>query len=132
MGITYTNWVSLEVFETRKCEFFSGYEESRRIFETLRAAIETLGPAEVRVTKSQVAFRRRRIFARAWIPDRYLRGRHAPLVLTLSFARRKDSPRWKEIVEPAPGRFTHHLELYSEAEIDHEVRGWLQEAWAAA
>ena len=113
-------------------EFFSGYEEARRIFETLRAAIETLGSAEVRETKSQVAFRRRKVFAWVWIPDRYLHGRHAPLVLTLSFAMRNDSPRWKEIVEPAPGRFTHHLELYSETEIDNEVRGWLQEAWAAA
>jgi hypothetical protein len=113
-------------------EFFSGREESRRIFDTLRAAIDALGPAEVRVTKSQVAFRRSKAFAWAWVPDRYLRGRHAPLVLTLSFAQRDDSRRWKEIVEPAPGRFTHHLELHTEIEIDEEVRCWLQKAWEAA
>lgn len=112
-------------------EFFSGREESRRVFDSLRATIEALGPVEVRVTKSQVAFRRRRTFAWAWVPDRYLRGRHAPLVLTLSFAKRSSSPRWKEIVEPAPGRFTHHLELHSELEIDAEVQGWLQAAWEA-
>jgi hypothetical protein len=113
-------------------EFFSGREESRRIFEALRAAIEVLDPVDVRVTKSQVAFRRRKAFAWAWVPDRYLRGGHAPLVLTLSFARPDHSKRWKQIVEPAPGRFTHHLELYAESEIDDQVRGWLQEAWAAA
>jgi hypothetical protein len=95
-------------------------------------AIEALGPAELRVTKSQVSFRRRRAFAWAWVPEMYLRGRQAPLGLTLSFTNRTDSPRWKEIVEPAPGRFTHHLELYSEAEIDDEVRRWLQEEWEAA
>jgi hypothetical protein len=39
------------------------------------------------------------------------------------------SPRWKEIVEPAPGRFTHHLELHSTADVDDEVQSWLQEAW---
>jgi predicted transport protein len=113
-------------------EFFSGYETSRQIFDALQAAIAALGPAEVRVTKSQIAFRRRKAFAWAWIPDRYLRGGHAPLVLTLLFAERDDSPRWKEIVEPAPGRFTHHLELYTEAEIDDQVRGWLRKAWEAA
>jgi Domain of unknown function (DUF5655) len=59
-------------------------------------------------------------------------GWHAPLVLTLSLRRRDLSPRWREIVEPAPGRFTHHLELRSTADIDDEVRSWLQEAWAAA
>ena len=113
-------------------EFFAGYEGSRPIFEALRAAIEELGPAEMRVTKSQVAFHRHRAFAWAWIPDRYLRGQHAPLVLTLSFRYRDPSPRWKEIVEPAPGRFTHHLELHTTTDIDDEVRTWLQVAWAAA
>ena len=113
-------------------DFFTDYPESRRIFDALQAAIESLGPVDIRVTKSQIAFRRRRAFAWAWAPDRYLRGKHAPLVLTLSFTRRSDSPRWKEIVEPAPGRFTHHLELHSQADIDDEVQCWLREAWEAA
>ncbi len=113
-------------------EFFAGWEESRQIFDTLRAAIEALGPVDVRVTKSQVAFRRRKAFAWAWVPDRYLGGGHAPLVLTLSFAKPDHSPRWKQIVEPAPGRFTHHLELHAGSEIDDQVRCWLQEAWEAA
>ena len=113
-------------------EFFGGQPGSRRIFDALHSAVDALGPAQIRVTKSQVAFRRRRAFAWAWMPGVYLRGRHAPLVLTLSLRRRDPSPRWKEIVEPAPGRFTHHLELRSTADIDDEVRSWLQEAWAAA
>ena len=113
-------------------EYFSGWDESRQIFDTLRADIESLGAGEMRVTKSQVAFRRRRTFAWVWIPDRYLHGRHAPLVLSLSFAQRDDSERWKQIVEPAPGRFTHHLELNAASEIDDEVRSWLQGAWEAA
>ena len=29
------------------------------------------------------------------------------------------------------GRFTHHLELHAESDIDDEVREWLQEAWEA-
>ena len=113
-------------------EFFAGQEESRQIFEALRTAVGALGPAEVRVTKSQVAFRRRRAFAWAWMPGAYLRGRHAPLVLTVALRRHDSSPRWKQIVEPAPGRFTHHLELRSTADVDDEVCSWLQEAWAAA
>lgn len=88
------------------------------------------GPAEIRVTKSQVAFRRGRAFAWVWIPGRYLRGRHAPLVLTVSLPRRSRSRRWKEIVEPVRGRFTHHMELRSRADVDDEVRGFLRKAWA--
>jgi hypothetical protein len=113
-------------------DFFAGRDESRRIFEVLRGAVGALGPSEMRVTKSQVAFRRRRAFAWAWMPGAYLRGKQAPLVLTLALRRRSSSPRWKAIVEPAPGRFTHHMELRFGDEIDDEVRAWLQEAWADA
>ena len=113
-------------------EFFAGHEDSRQIFEALRSAIEDLGPVEMRITKSQVAFCREKAFAWTWMPAAYLRGRHAPLVLTLSLRWRNPSPRWKEIVEPKPGRFTHHLELYSTADIDDEVRSWLRAVWEAA
>jgi len=112
-------------------EFFSGYEESRRIFDALRAVIDAIGPTDLRVTKSQVAFRRSKAFAWVWVPGKYLSGKSAPLVLTLVFQSRNESPRWKEIVEPTPGRFTHHLELYSTADIDDDVHRWLHDAWAA-
>jgi len=113
-------------------EFFTGHEPSRPLFDVVQQAIDALGPVDVRVTKSQIAFRRRVAFAWAWIPDRYLRGGHAPLVLSVALRRRDDSPRWKEIVEPRPGRFMHHLELYAPADIDDLVREWLAEAWVAA
>ena len=112
-------------------QFFSGQDESRRIFEAVRRAVEASGPVELRVGKSQVSFRRRKTFAWAWMPGQYLRGKTAPLVLTLSFPGRNVSPRWKEIVEPTPGRFAHHLELPSVADVDDEVRGWLRDAWEA-
>lgn len=113
-------------------EFFKGYKESRQLFDALLSAIEAIGPAELRVTKSQIAFRAGKNFAWVWIPAKYLRGKTAPLVLSLSFRKRDSSPRWKEIVEPSPGRFMHHLELYSVNDIDDEVRNWLREAWMTA
>lgn len=113
-------------------EFFAGQEEPRELFAALQRAMAEIGPADLRVSKSQVAFRRHRAFAWAWMPGTYLRGKHAPLVLTLALRRRDPSPRWKEVVEPAPGRFTHHLELRSAADVDDEVRAWLREAWEGA
>lgn len=113
-------------------EYFEGKEPSRQLFDCLRDVIESLGTAEVRVTKSQVAFRRRQTFALVWIPGKYLRGNSAPLVPTISLHHRDSSPRWKEIVVAAPGRFTHHLELWAMGEIDDEVHGWLQAAWVEA
>jgi hypothetical protein len=112
--------------------FFAGYAESRRLFEAVRQEIEALGHCTTYTSKSQIAFRRRRNFAWVWIPAMYLRGETAPLVLTISLLRRDPSDRWKEIVEPYPGRFTHHLELRDVTDIDIAVRRWLREAWQAA
>ncbi len=121
-----------EAAQTALNEYFAGYDEAHLIFDTLRATIEALGPTELRVSKSQVAFRRRTAFAWAWIPGKYLHGHTAPLVLTLALRRHDTSPRWKEIVEPAPGRSTHHLELFTPADIDDLVLTWLHEAWDLA
>ena len=49
-------------------EFFSGYEASRPLFEALRELVESLGPAETVVSKSQIAFTHGRAFAWAWVP----------------------------------------------------------------
>lgn len=113
-------------------EFFTGYELSRPLFDALKAVIDDIGPAEQQVTKSQIAFRRRKAFAWAWIPDKYLHGRHALLVLSIALPYRDDSPRWKQIVEPSPGRFMHHLEWHAETDIDQQIRARLREAWAFA
>lgn len=113
-------------------EFFTGYDESRLLFDALCGRMDEVGPTEWRVTKSQVSFRRRRAFAWAWNPARYLRGQRPPLVLSLALPQRDASPRWKEIVEPRPGRFMHHLELNFVADVDDEVGRWLHAAWQAA
>ena len=45
-------------------------------------AVRALGPVEVRVSRSQVAFRRRRGFAYVWRPGRYVRSA-VPAVLSV-------------------------------------------------
>ena len=110
-------------------EFFAGHPRSKLIFDRVWAAATSLGPVVTRVTKSQVALVREKPFAWIWMPAMYLKGKCAPLVLAFSFRERRPWPRWKESYEAAPGRFTHHLELWSPEDVDEEVRGWLQEAW---
>ena len=112
--------------------FFTGKAQSRQLFDALQQTLKRIGPYELRVSKSQIAFHRQKAFAWVWMPGQYLRGNLAPLVLTLSFSHPDASPRWKEIVEPYPGRFTHHLELNSVADIDDQVRDWLKRAWENA
>lgn len=110
-------------------EYFAGLDSSRRIYDAVAEAVGQLGDVEARATKTQVAFRHRVGFAYAWVPERHLGRPAAPLVLSVALRRRDTSPRWKEVVEPASGRFMHHLELRRPDEVDGEVAGWLREAW---
>jgi hypothetical protein len=109
-------------------EFFAGSPLGAAVFERVRAVLVFLGPFEVRVTTSQVAFRRRRAFAWLWLPGRYLEHPSAEVVLSLSLGRREESPRFKEVVHPAPAHWIHHLDIHAVTDVDDEVVGWLREA----
>jgi hypothetical protein len=112
--------------------FFADRPTARRIFVAVERAVTATGAATMRVTKAQIAFRRQRGFAWVWTPDRWLAGDIAPLVLSVALSRRDPSARWKQIVEPTPGRWMHHLELRSARAVDGDVRAWLREAWEGA
>jgi hypothetical protein len=103
------------------------------IFNRIKSAAYDLDSVVTRTTKSQIAFRRRRGFAWVWVPVQYLHGHKiAPIVLSVALSRRDRSSRWKEVVEPRPGRFMHHLELITPSDVDSTVKSWLKEAWSAA
>ena len=108
-------------------------QTSKALLEVLLAVAKKIGEFTTFTSKSQVAFRRKRAFAWAWIPAQYLkRTGLAPLVLTLSLPYRDPSARWKEVVEPSPGKFIHHLELWDLGDADAEVEAWMRKAWELA
>lgn len=113
-------------------DYFAGNEDGLRIFQAIQRAMADLGEVEMRLSKSQIGFRRAHPFAAVWTPGQYLSGERPPLVLTVFLRRRDRSGRWKEVVEPRPGRFTHHLELAAPSDVDGDVRTWLAEAWREA
>jgi hypothetical protein len=113
-------------------EHFAGHPFAEAVFTWTRDVLTGLGPCDVRATKSQVAFRRRRGFAYVWMPGRYLAHPAAEVVLSVSLPRHDPSPRFKEVVHPTTGQWLHHLEVHDLDDLDAEVEGWLGEAYAAA
>ncbi|HET7278970.1 MAG TPA: DUF5655 domain-containing protein [Dermatophilaceae bacterium] len=113
-------------------EFFAGSPTGLAICRAVQAMVEGLGGGtEMRVSKSQVAFRRRRGFAYVWRPDRYLKS-DVPAVLSLATDHPIASQRFKEVVHPSPRVWMHHLELRDPTEVDSEVEQWLRLCAAAA
>lgn len=108
--------------------FFAGHPVAQAVFDRVRSVLADAGGCTVRVSRSQVAFRRRRGFAYLWLPGQYLARPAADVVLTVALGRHDGSPRWKQVVHPSRAHWIHHLEVHDPADIDEEVAGWLREA----
>lgn len=116
---------------TTVAEFFDRSPAGLEIYSAVAESFPVDDPPQVRVSKSQIAFRDRRGFAYLWRPDRYLRS-DVPAVLSLALPERADAPRVKEATAIAGGKWMHHIEIHGPAEIDAEVRDLLAAARAAA
>ncbi len=109
-------------------EFFDGSPEGRALYDVVERAVAGFGDVTVTVTRSQVAFRRRRGFAYVWRPGQYVRS-DVPAVLSIALPHDVGSPRFKSVAHPSRGVWMHHLELRDAAQVDDEVRRWLRAAY---
>ena len=110
---------------------FQDFPEGLVLYCAVADAVAAIGEAAVRVTKSQIAFRRRKGFAYVWRPGQYLKS-DVPAVLSIALPREVASDRFKEVAHPSAKVWMHHLELTNTAQIDDEVRDWLTEAYQSA
>ena len=108
-------------------ELFQGFPEGAAILHAVQEAVSTLSETTMKVTKSQVAFRRRRGFAYLWRPGQYINS-DVPAVLSIALPRELRSDRIKEVAHPSPHTWMHHIELRDATEVDHQILEWLTKA----
>lgn len=113
-------------------QLFAGHPTPLAVSDRLREVLDGVGPYEVRLTRSQVGFRRRRGFASVWRPGQYLSSPGAEAVVSIVLAREDGSSRWKEVVHPSNRWWMHHLEVHGPEDLDEQVEQWLREAWELA
>lgn len=113
-------------------QFFAEEPLGTQVYDALVRVVDDLGPATVRVTKSQVAFRRRTGFCWVWLPGMYLRRPGAQVVMSLALGHEDTSPRWKQVTQVGDRRWMHHLEVRSADDVDGELVTWLAAAYALA
>jgi hypothetical protein len=93
-------------------DFFEGSGPGLVLYRAIAQAIESFAAdVDLTVSKSQIAFRRRRGFAYVWVPVRYVKSA-VPLVLSIAVDRTLNSERFKEVVHPSPQVWMHQLELH--------------------
>ncbi len=119
-----------ELFGADLLAFFGGRPDGLVLFEALYRQMDAAFPeASVKVQESQISFYGKHLFAMVSLPRR---KRDAGLVVSFGLGCRLDSPRISIAVEPYPSRWTHHIAVTEEGELDGELLGWLAEAWAFA
>ena len=118
-------------YESDVLFFFDGKPAQLALYQALERAMEAHFPeASVKVQKSQISFYHRHLFAAASLPLR--RRKEWPkesILVTFGLSRRLPSPRIAVAVEPYPNRWTHHVVVAREEEIDGELLDWLAEAY---
>lgn len=112
-------------------QFFDEFPAGLRIYEAVEGLVGGLGDVSIRVTKSQIAFRRRKAFLYVWRPGQYVKS-DVPAVLSIALPRQVVSERFKEVAHPSPTTWMHHIELQDVDELDDQVRGWVVEAFENA
>ena len=117
----FTNIDAMQFFDRRprELELYQDFED-----KVFAACPET----HIRVQKTQITFENRHGFAFVSLPRRKVKE---PTIV-VSLSDRVDSPRIWVATEPYPNRWTHHMLISDESQLDEEVLGWIKEAAAFA
>ena len=111
--------------------FFDSKQEALPLYMVFRGTVSERVPGiRIEVKKTQISFFTRYMFAAvSFTPVRKAKDRPNPfLTITFGLPYRKESARIDIAAEPHPNRWTHHVMIGTEEEIDEELISWIQEA----
>ena len=117
--------------KTDEIMFWNEYPKMLPIYEALSAILAERYPdMSIKVSRTQISFYSRHMFAMASTSKK--RKKDWPkefVMLSVGLPYPLENPRVLASVEPYPGRWTHHIALTAEAEIDDELLGWIDAAY---
>lgn len=111
--------------------FFDKNPQMLPLYAVLKEKLQTAYPdMEIKIAKTQISFRNRHIFAMASLPWRKVKGwPENYLLVSFGLPYKKEAARIAQSVEAYANRFTHHVIVEHEEEIDKELMDWIREAY---
>ena len=113
--------------------FFDQMPEALPLYQKFeREVLSRVEDVRIKVQKTQVTYSNRHVFACVSFAKVRKAKERPPvyIVVTFGLAYKKESPRIDIATEPYPNRWTHHVLVSREEEIDGELLGWVEEAAA--
>jgi hypothetical protein len=122
--------IQVELLAAEKL-FFIKRPQAESVYFVLREKLLNMPGVTASVFKTQISFGARRVFACVSHPPVKRLGEKAVLV-SFHIPWQLDSPRLFARAEPKPGRFTCHVAVTEESQVDAELLGWIEEAYQFA
>lgn len=112
-------------------ELFAQVPDALPFYEVFeKRVLDTYPDVTIKVKTTQVSFYNAYAFAWAWPPFRKRKGwPDMYMIVTFGLDRQLVHPRIAESVEPYPNRWTHHVLIQHEDEIDDQLMGWINESY---
>ena len=113
--------------------FFDQMPEALSLYQKFeREVLSRVEDVRIKVQKTQITYSNRYVFACVSFAKVRKAKERPPvyIVVTFGLAYKKESPRIDIATEPYPNRWTHHVLVSREEEIDGELLGWVEEAAA--
>ena len=113
--------------------FFDQMPEALPLYQKFeREVLFRVEDVHIKVQKTQITYSNRHVFACVSFAKVRKAKERPPvyIVVTFGLAYKKESPRIDIATEPYPNRWTHHVLVSREEEIDGELLGWVEEAAA--
>lgn len=103
--------------------FFDKLPQALPLYEAFSNKIfSKLGDVTVKIQKSQISFSNKHNFAFVWLPIRKIKGRpDVYIVVSFGLDHQVNDPRIVEATEPYKNRWTHHVIIQSENEVDEQL-----------
>jgi len=111
--------------------FFNKIPEMFPMYVAIRNTIcANFEDVKVTVQKTQIAFSNKYQFVFVSLPLRKIKDSPGVyILLTLGMGRKIEHPRIAVSTEPYPGRWTHHIIIENENDVDAQIKEWISEAY---
>ena len=115
--------------------FFENHMEALPLYDAFEQRVfQEIGNVRIKVQKSQISFYNKHLFSCVSFL-RVRKKKDCPasyIVITFGLRHKAESSRIDAASEPYPNRWTHHVLISQQEEIDEELMGWVKEAAAFA
>jgi hypothetical protein len=121
-----------EALDVDTLMFFDRMPQALPLYEAFALRLRSeLDHVTVKVQKTQISFSNKYNFAFVSLPIRKMKGRPGVyMIVSFGLGYQAEGQRIEVATEPYPNRWTHHVIVQRESEIDDQLMGWIKQAYA--